>query len=197
MVSTTPLLTNKRLLVLVLALGALVLAGCNNLDEQPKLSEPYDVSPLFGSAARELDPNAVAQGYADLDPHLTLGVVDGEFVDTFPFEVTREVIEEGQTQYNAFCTPCHGYSGYGDGIVVAEGMQQPESFFTAELREQPVGYFYNIMAEPEDVVHEVAPLLPEQRWALVAYIRALQMSQYANFEDLPPDIQAEFEALSQ
>jgi mono/diheme cytochrome c family protein len=198
------MVTRKRTritLLVVVGLLALLMAGCGNMREQPKLSEPYDESPLFGSAAREIEPNAVAVGYLQDDAHLYTGSVDGQYVETFPFEVTDEVMQNGQDKYNAFCTPCHGVGGYGEGIVVLEGLQQMRSFHDEELRAEPAGYYFDVITngvqteEGAQAMYSYASRIePEDRWGVVAYIRALQLSQGATLDDLPQDLQDEFNA---
>ncbi|MGF1507639.1 MAG: c-type cytochrome [Anaerolineae bacterium] len=166
------------------------------MEEQPKLDEPYSESPLFGSAARNILPEAVAVDYLREDEHLYLGTVDGEYVDTFPFEVTRETIDRGADLYSAYCTPCHGVSGYGDGVVVAEGFQPAASFYSDELIDAPVGRFYQAITLGVGGMYSYASRIqPEDRWAVVAYIQALQLSQHASLDELPPDLQAQFDTL--
>jgi len=191
-----------RILVGVL-LGALILSGCGNMRDQPKYQSPYDASPNFGSAAREIPPEAVPIGFLyDDNEHLNYGTVDGEFADTFPFVVTRADVEEGRRWFEGFCSACHGYDGSGDGVTSAEGYPQPApaSYHEPELRDQPVGYYFDVITngtlnEDEDYINSgkmfsYASRVPvEARWQIIAYIRALQLSQNVPFEDLPADMQ--------
>jgi mono/diheme cytochrome c family protein len=184
----------RTTLLLCLAFGVLVLVGCGNMRDQPKFSEPYDSSPLFGSAARELEPNAVPVDLVREDSYLYEGTVNGEFVEGYPFEVTLDVLEEGRRQYEGFCSPCHGYGGYGDGVVAAEGYPQPApaSYHIDRLRDAPNGYYYQVITQGQGQMFSYASRIAvEDRWAIVAYIRALQFSQNAQFDELPAELQSE------
>jgi mono/diheme cytochrome c family protein len=190
--------TRRLWMPLVLLMALAGLTGCNNMAAQPKFAEPYDSSPTFGRAARELDPGAIPVGFLREDEHLSYGTINGELATTFPpdIEITRAFLERGQQQYNAFCSACHGYSGYGDGIVVQKGLRAPQSFHTDELREAPVGHFYNTIVNGQGIMYSYAARVykVEDRWAIAAYIRAMQLSQNAAYADLPAEVQAEFEA---
>ncbi|NDJ59788.1 MAG: c-type cytochrome [Chloroflexi bacterium] len=183
-----------RRLALVLVV-VLVAAGCDNMRDQAKFHDPYAPSETFGAAARNLDPNAVPVGFERTDEHLYEGTVDGRLADSFPFEITRETLEEGQRLYDGFCSACHGYSGYGDGVVAAEGypMPAPASYHIERLRDMPDGYYFQVITDGFGQMFSLASRIqPEDRWAIVAYVRALQLSQNATFDDLPPELQGEF-----
>lgn len=183
----------KRTLLLILLLGLLVLAGCDNMHEQPKLDEPYSASETFGTAAREILPEAVAIGHLRDDEHLYEGTMDGALADELPFELTEDVLLRGKDQFEAFCTPCHGHSGYGDGVVSLEGFPPPASYHTEELRAQPVGHFFQVITDGVGVMYSYASrIAPEDRWAIAAYIKALQLSQNATLDDLPDELQSAF-----
>lgn len=176
--------------LLCLTVGMLVLSGCMALTEQPKFSKPYDASPTFGTAAREILPEAVPVGFLKEDTLLFTGLVDGEPVDEFPMPVTPELLEAGQENFNAFCTPCHGYAGYGDGVISLEGFAQPASFHDQALVDQPVGYYVQVMTEGKNTMYSYAGRVSaENRWAIAAYIRALQLSQNVAMDELTPAIQ--------
>lgn len=181
--------------LLCLGFCLLWLTGCGNMAEQPKLDDPYGRSPVFGRAARDILPETVPVGFLREDEHMYAGTLNGEWVDTFPMEVTQETLELGETKYEAFCSPCHGYDGYGNGIIVEEGFPPAQSFHTEEFRNAPVGRFYQAITNGQGVMFSYASRVqPEERWAIIAYIRALQLSQNASFADLPPELQAEFNA---
>lgn len=185
---------HTQMIALVLV-GTLVLAGCGNMQEQPRL-ETYDPSPNFGTAAREILPEAVPVGFQNDNTHLAYGEIDGELAETFPFEITAEVIAEGQRQYEGFCTPCHGFDGGGEGVIALKGYPQPASYHTDYLREQPVGHIYQVIANGKGQMYSYGSRLSvEERWAVVAYVRALQYSQYAPLTDLPEELRAEFVGL--
>lgn len=186
-------MNKTRKLLLLLAVG-LFLAGCDNMTWQPKIDEPYGESPTFETAARQLDPNAVPVGEARVGDPFYTGMLNGAYVDELPFELTEAVLEEGRFQYESFCMPCHGLSGYGDGIVAQEGFPPPASYHTDELRARPVGYFYEVITDGFGVMYSYASRIqPEDRWAVAAYVRALQISQYSELDDLPEDLRGQFD----
>lgn len=172
-----------------LAAMTLLLAACGNMRTQPRLTEPYDASPNFGVAARDILPEAVPVGFLGEDDHLYRGVVNGALSDEFPMEVTEEMIRRGQERFNIFCTPCHGYAGFGDGVLAEEGIR-PASFHDEEIRAKPVGHYVQVIAEGQGIMFNYAArVAPEDRWAIAAYIRTLQFSQDADLNALPADVQ--------
>jgi cytochrome c553 len=184
--------SSRRPYLLLIALTLLLMAGCRNMQQQPKLADPYDESVLFGRAAREILPEAVPVGFLRDDELLHTGMQNGEMATEFPFPITREILETGRSQYNAFCAPCHGYAGYGDGVIVVEGFPMAQSFHTEEFRAAPVGRIYRAIAYGAGVMYDYAARVPvENRWAIAAYIRALQLSQNTAYDDLPAEIQAQ------
>ena len=187
---------SKRLTTVSLAAVVLLIAACGNMSEQPKLHRPYDESRTFGTAARELEPGVVAVGFLREDAHLYTGMVNGEFVDTFPFEVTADILAEGRIEYNSYCSPCHGYSGYGDGVLSEEGFPIPASYHDPEIANKPIGSYFNTITNGQGAMYSYATrVTPEERWAVIAYIRAMQASQGATFEELPISLQAAFETV--
>ncbi|MCB0116803.1 MAG: cytochrome c [Caldilineaceae bacterium] len=189
--------------MLFLLLGMFLLAGCSTLSmkEQPKLAEPYADSPVFGTAARNILPEAVAVSDVRGDEYFYRGTENGEPVDAVPFEVTMDVLERGQSLYNAFCTPCHGFVGNGDGAVALEGIAgegnvPPASFHNEDLAAQPIGYYVQVMTEGKGMMYSYAGRIePADRWAVAAYVRALQLSQKAAFDAMPADVQEQISAV--
>jgi len=175
---------------LVLVFWISVLAGCAlTLRDQPK-NAPFQESSFFEDRASARMPVAdtVARGQLRLDEHLYSGRVDGRFAQTFPFSVTMDVLERGQERYNIYCTPCHGLAGNGDGIVVEYGMRQPTSFHDPDLRAEPPGYYFDLISRGTRVMPAYGSRIQvEDRWAIVAYIRALQLSQNADLSTVPAD----------
>ena len=105
-------------------------------------------------------------------------------VDTFPFPVTREVVERGRERYQIFCSMCHGATGAGDGMIVRRGYKQPPSYFTEDLRNAPVGHFFDVITNGWGSMPRYSQQIPAQdRWAIIAYIRALQLSHPATEPD--------------
>jgi mono/diheme cytochrome c family protein len=178
----------------------LLLTGCSNgMEVQPKY-EPLAPSEFFedGASARPLTPNTVARGLLMSDTLLYEGRVDGALAQEFPFPVTAEVMARGQERYNIFCSPCHGYSGYGDGRIVQRGLTPPPSFHNDRLRSVPDGYFFEVITNGFGAMYNYGDRVqPEDRWAIIAYVRALQLSQNATLEDVPAEMRAELEAATE
>ena len=168
-----------------------IITGCAlNMRDQPRY-DSFEESAFFEDrlSARPHIPDTVARGQLRIDEHLYTGQTFGnDFAPTFPFTVTMEVLERGQERYNIFCTPCHGITGDGQGIVVEYGMREPTSFHDAELRERPPGYYFDLITRGTRVMPSYASRIPpEDRWAIIAYIRALQLSQNADLSTVPPE----------
>jgi hypothetical protein len=179
--------------VLMLASGCELRQAMYN---QPKL-RPLQESTFFtnGMASRLPVEGTIARGFLEDDPHLFDGRVGDTLAETFPFEITAEVINRGQQRYNIFCTPCHDHTGGGNGIIVERGFKQPTSFHDQRLVDSPVGYYYNVIKNGYGVMMDYSAQIPvNDRWAIIAYIRALQLSQRANINDLPESLRAELQA---
>jgi mono/diheme cytochrome c family protein len=154
---------------------------------QPRY-DPLASSTFFddGRSARPAIPGTVARGQLRLDDHLYTGKVNGALVDTFPFPVTRPVLERGRERYNIYCSPCHDYLGTGHGMIVQRGFQPPPSYHNDRLRQAPVGHYFDVITNGFGAMRSYADRVPpEDRWAIIAYIRALQLSQHAPLEDVP------------
>jgi mono/diheme cytochrome c family protein len=176
----------------------LILSGCvMNMRDQPKMI-PLRESTFFedGRSARPLLVDTVARDHLRVDRHLYTGQTEaGEFVTEFPFDITRETLERGQERYDIFCAPCHGAVGYGQGMIVQRGMPRPPSFHDERLLEAENGYYFSVMTNGFGKMYSYASRIPTQdRWAIVAYIRALQRSQNATLSDVPPDKVEELES---
>ena len=188
--------------LLSLALGA----GCRGetgleqlrqaMFDQPRY-EPLEASAFFkdGRSARPQVRGTVARGQLRADQHLYTGKIGDELVTIFPFPVTMDVIKRGRERYDIFCTPCHDRAGTGQGMVVKRGFKPPPSFHIDRLREEPVGHFYDVMTSGYGTMSSYASRVPPaDRWAIVSYIRALQLSQNAGIEDLPEAERGRLEA---
>ncbi len=178
----------SRDLVLFFILGPLTILGCRRgMEDQPKL-KPMTSSDFFadGRSARAPVPGTVARGHLNDDDLLFEGKVDGKDSKIFPYPVTKEVLARGQERYDIFCAVCHDRAGIGDGIVVQRGFPRPESFHTDRLRNAPVGHFFDVITHGAGTMYSFADRVPARdRWAIVAYIRALQLSQNATLADVP------------
>ena len=176
-----------------LALGAALLAGCRqDMHDQAKV-EALEGSDFFadGRGSRPLVAGTVARGGLRLDAHYFTGRVGDAFVDTFPAAVTRDSLARGRERYDIFCAPCHDRVGNGLGMIVRRGFRRPPSLHIDRLREAPPGYFVDVITRGFGAMSDYAAQVPPaDRWAIAAYIRALQLSQNARVEDVPPEARA-------
>jgi mono/diheme cytochrome c family protein len=176
---------------------SLALAGCRqDMHDNPRY-EPLEESAFFenGGASRLLVANTVARGQLRDDDHLYTGKVDGKPAAEFPMPVTAEVMARGQERFNIYCAPCHGRTGEGTGMIVQRGFRQPPSYHEDRLRQAPAGYFFDVMTNGFGAMQDYASQVTVQdRWAIAAYIRALQLSRGATMDDVPAERRAELEA---
>jgi len=192
--------TNNSIPLVLLSAAAMLLAsGCElrqAMYNQPKL-RPMKSSEFFedGKASRLPVEGTVARGQLQDDPHLYEGRVDGTFVDSFPFEITTEVIKRGQQRFNIYCAPCHDQAGTGNGMIVKRGFKQPTSYHDQRLVDSPEGYYFNVIKNGFGVMQDYSAQIPvNDRWAIIAYIRALQYGQRASLDDVPENLRAELQA---
>ena len=181
-------------LVLLVALAGL---GCRqDMHDQPKY-KPFRGSDFFadGRAMRPFVAGTVARGtLREATPFYT-GKSGDEFVTEMPVEVTAAILERGRGEYQVFCSPCHGRTGMGDGMIAQRGFKRPISYHVDRLRQSPVGYYFDVITNGYGAMSDYAAQVPiEDRWAIVAYVRTLQLSQYAPASDVPADRHAEIEA---
>ena len=142
-----------------------------------------------GRSARQPVRDTVARGQLQIDDHLYKGNVNGELATTFPVPTTQKILARGQERYNIYCSPCHDGVGTGNGIIVQRGFKRPASFHIDRLREASVGYFFDVITNGYGVMYDYsARVAPRDRWAIVAYIRALQLSQHAPVAELPDEL---------
>jgi mono/diheme cytochrome c family protein len=187
---------SRNTLLLVVA-GCAFLAGCRqDMHDAPRY-DPLEASTFFadGRGSRTLVANTVARGMLREDEHLYQGKIDGQLTDVFPMPVTAEVMARGRERFNVFCSPCHGRTGQGNGMVVQRGFRAPPSFHQERLRSAPVGYFFDVQTHGFGAMPDHAAQVPvADRWAIAAFIRALQFSQRATIDDVPADRRAELDA---
>jgi mono/diheme cytochrome c family protein len=167
----------------------LLLLGACRLDMhvQPKY-KPLAPTSFFddGRSERPVVPGTVARGHLQIDEHLYTGKVNGVFADTFPFPITRQDLARGRERFNIFCSPCHGLLGDGQGMIVQRGFPPPTSYHIDRLRQAPVGHFFDVITNGYGRMYSYASRVPpEDRWRIIAYIRALQFSQRATINDVP------------
>lgn len=189
-----------RLPILLLAVLAGLGAGCNQMMNDEPRYKPLAASDFFadGQSARPEVPGTVAHGHLHLDSAFDTGRQNGELVTTFPITITRAVIARGQERFNIYCSPCHGRLGNGDGMVVERGFRAPPSYHIDRLREAPVGHFFDVMTNGYGAMVSYASRVPpEDRWAIAAYIRALQLSQHTTMAEVPDAERQRLEGLPQ
>jgi len=177
----------------VIGLLPLVLTGCPDDMRDRGRMKPFEPSPVFsdGRSARPLVPGTVARGQLRDDEPFYTGKQGGRFVTEVPFPVTRALLERGQERYNIYCAVCHDRTGAGNGMVVQRGFPRPPSYHTDRLRNQPVGYFYDVATNGFGrMAGYAAQTSPEDRWAIAAFTRALQFSQNADVRRLAPQDRA-------
>ena len=181
--------TNFTLGALVLAAAALT-ACRQDMHDQPKYI-PLRPSSFFtdGRSARPLIEGTVARGHLNEDTLYYTGKgPDGKPAKEFPMPVTKELIVRGEQRFHIYCTPCHDRTGNGNGMVVRRGYRRPPTYHSDRLREQPNGYFFDVITNGFGAMPDYAAQVePQDRWAIVAYIRALQLSQQASINDVPAE----------
>ena len=177
----------KISVVAVFAAGVL-LSGCRlDMHVQPRVN-PLAKSDFFPDqrGARPLVEGTVARGELRADTYFYTGKINGNPGDYMPFPVTKEVLNRGRERFNIYCAPCHSRLGDGNGMIVQRGFRAPPSYHTERLRKAPLGYFFDVMTNGFGAMPEYASQIPARdRWTIVAYIRALQLSQEATISDVP------------
>lgn len=167
------------------------------MHDQPKV-EPLEASTFFadGTSARPLVAGTVARGDLREERSFYTGLdAEGQFVTALPVSLSHSLLERGRSRYDSFCSPCHGRRGDGLGMIVRRGFKRPTSFHDPRLRDSPVGYFFYVAANGFGQMSSYAAQIgPQDRWAVAAYIRALQLSRHAPAEELPAADRARLEA---
>ena len=181
---------SRIVLGLCAALLSVVAGGCQirqDMADQPK-NTPLSPSPFFddGRSERPLIENTVARGsIADEDLFVP------KESNAFPLPLTPELLNRGHERYRIFCSPCHGIQGDGNGMVSMRGMKHPPSYHDPRLRQVSNGYLYDVITNGfGGMLSYSAQVPPADRWAIIAYVRALQLSRNAPVSELPPDVRA-------
>ena len=167
----------------------LLACGCRQeMYDQPRY-KPLAKSKLFAneSSARPIPEHTVARGQLNVDDFLFTGMRGGSnLVDSFPFPITLDVLKRGRARYDIYCAVCHGATGEGNGMIVQHGFPAPPSYHIERLRHAPTGHFFDVITRGYGVMYSYATRVePADRWAIAAYIRALQLSQDAGTNDVP------------
>lgn len=166
-----------------------------NMDFQKRF-EAQEANPFFddGRAMRPYVENTVAVGHLRTDEHLYAGKVDGEWAETLPgkdehgapIELDPAFLERGQERFGIFCSPCHGFTGIGNGLAVQRGMIKPTSLYDERLQGMGVGYFFHVITNGKNNMMPYRAQVPvRDRWAIAAYVRVLQRSRAATLDQVP------------
>jgi hypothetical protein len=171
-----------------LAVIALLTACRIDMHVQPK-QNPLSRSDFFADQRSERPPveGTVARGQLREDTYFYTGKLGSSPGDYMPFGVTKEVLERGRERYNIYCAPCHSRLGDGNGFIPSRGFaRKPPSFHDQRLQKAPLGYFYDVITNGFGIMPDYASqIAPQDRWNIVAYVRALQLSQNATRADVP------------
>jgi mono/diheme cytochrome c family protein len=182
-------LRNKTCLS-ALTFSLLALTACRqDMQDEPRY-KPLAQSEFFSDhrSARPMVEGTVARGHLRIDEARYTGKIDGEDIDQFPIPIAKADIERGQNRFNIYCTPCHGRVGDGNGMVVLRGFRQAATYYSDQLVHAPVGHFFDVITNGFGAMPSYASRIqPDDRWRVIAYIRALQLSESASVTDVPPD----------
>jgi mono/diheme cytochrome c family protein len=184
----------RTALMLVLGAAAFVAVGCRqDMHNQPKYI-PLRESTFFpdGRGSRLPVEHTVARGHMNEDDYFYTGKRNGQLGNELPQGLLhdgygmKQLLVRGQERYNIYCTPCHSRIGDGNGMIAQRGLKHPPSYHETRLKQQPLAYFYDVMTNGFGaMLNYSAQIKPEDRWAIAAYIRVLQLSQDARMADVP------------
>ncbi len=183
--------------LLAIATMAFMTSCRRDMQDQPKY-KPLQQSRFFpdGRSARPIPANTIARGEMNDDDAVHSGEANGTPLDVIPIPVNIALLHRGQDRYNIYCSPCHGYVGDGDGMVARRGFRAPADFHTERLREVPPGYIFEVITDGYGAMGDYKSQItsPQDRWAIVAYVRALQLARNATVNDVPPGMRSRLEA---
>jgi mono/diheme cytochrome c family protein len=166
---------------------AILLAGCHrDMRDQPRY-ETLEASDMFanGQSARPTPVGTVARGQLQQDDAFFTGKTEGDFVSQVPIAIDRQLLVRGQQRFNIYCSPCHGRGGTGEGMIVRRGFRRPPSYHIERLRSAPAGHLFDVMTNGFGAMPRYGGhVATRDRWAIVAYIRALQLSENAQISDV-------------
>lgn len=181
----------------VLLLALLAFPACRQKMANQARYDPLEASDFFadGMSARPRIAGTVARGEISGNPYFDTGKVNGQIADGFPMPVTLDVVNRGQDRFDIYCAQCHGRVGDGNGMIPSRGYRRPPSFHTETLRKAPTGHFFDVMTNGFGAMPPYGTMIPPQdRWAIAAYIKALQLSQNATVADIPVAERAKLDA---
>lgn len=180
-------------------IAAIVLeSGCRqDMHDQPKY-KPLSVSSFFadGRSARPIPAGTVSRDQLDETDSIHTGnAPNGDFLDAIPAPVTEALLHRGQERYDIFCSPCHDLLGTGHGMVAQRGFKIPSDLSSDRVRNLPPGYIFQVITNGYQAMPDYEDQVPvEDRWAIVAYLRALELSRHATMAEVPPQSRAQLEA---
>lgn len=183
-------------IIVVAALTNLCIACRQDMQDQPKY-KPLGQNTFFpdGRNSRPIPPGTIARGDLNATDAYHTGASNGAFLDTIPVPIDVNVLNRGRDRYDIFCSPCHGRLGDGNGMVAQRGVRAPANFHTSRLRSVPPGYLFQVISNGYGGMGDYDEQVPvDDRWAIVAYIRALQLSQDATVNDIPADARGQLGA---
>lgn len=163
-----------------------------NMDNQKRYN-PQSENLFFKDhrAMRIAPSGTISRGNLKEDTYFYTGMINNQHGDKLPMPLTRELLERGQSRFNIYCSVCHGAAGFGDSIMVTKGLIPPPSYHDPRLLGSPIGHFFHVMTNGIRTMPSYSAQIPAQdRWAIAAYIRALQWSQLGELEQIPEDIRA-------
>lgn len=171
-------------------------ASCRqDMYNQPR-TKPLRSSEFFpdGQTARPIPPHTISRDApAELTPEFTGKNADGTLVDVLPIALDKDLLQRGRQRFEIFCAVCHDYTGSGNGMIVQRGFPQPPSFHTERLRAAPIGHFFDVITNGYGVMYPYAARVPgaRDRWAIAAYVRALQLARNASLDNVPSAARAQ------
>ncbi|HTY00734.1 MAG TPA: cytochrome c [Bacteroidota bacterium] len=183
------MITARNVFGIVTMVAAVMTAGCHQDMYDQKKYAPLSASEFYrdGQSARPPIEGTVVHRDHSEDGVVATGKMDGKPVDRFPFPVTEMMIRRGQERFNIYCSPCHGRTGDGFGMVVQRGFPRPPSYFTDSVRALPVGRYVDVITNGFGRMYGYGDrVAPRDRWAIAAYIRVLQASRSVNIAELSP-----------
>lgn len=166
-----------------------LLSSCRqDMHDQPRYL-PLQPSTFFadGRSARPIPSDTIARGDLDQTGVARTGLQNDAFASTIPYPIDVAFLDRGRQRYDIYCAPCHGYLGDGNGMIAQRGFFGPSNLHTDRVRRSPPGYLFQVISNGYGAMPEYADQVqPRDRWAIVAYLRALELSQHAPINDVPP-----------
>jgi hypothetical protein len=180
----------------IVGAAMLLTAGCRqDMQNQPKY-KPLGVSAFFadGRASRPIPYGSIARGELDDNDSFHTGTVNGDFAESIPLPITVALLRRGEERFNIFCSPCHDRLGTGNGMIAQRGFKAPADLNSDRVRQEPPGYIFQVITNGFGAMPDHRDQIPvRDRWAIVAYLRALELSRKATLDDVPPQFRNQLE----